>query len=312
MPDKLHIILTGEQDNTRTFALPKAVLKTSLLVSFVIIILLLVSSIAGIHFARENSGMKSSLAMLSGELAASKSWNEEFKESLTREVSAKEARLQNRLTSLIKQNADKKVMLNKAMAGLKSRSKTIEAILRAVGVKIKIKSNAKNSGGPFIPLVSNTYKKLTFKVDSYLDALQATPLGPPVWGTITSRYGPRIDPINHKLAFHAGLDISQKVGTHIMSTADGVVQTQGFSRFNGNYVVIKHGQGFKTIYLHMEKTLVKKGQKVKRGQTIGLLGDTGRSTGAHVHYEIIYKGRTVNPLRFVRIARYVRKKKGRS
>ncbi|NOX26350.1 MAG: M23 family metallopeptidase [Deltaproteobacteria bacterium] len=312
MSDKLHIILTGEQDSTRTFALPKSVLKTSLLVSFVVIVLLLISSIAGINFARENSGMESSLTRISGELAASKLWNAEFKERLTREVSARESRLQNRLTRLIKQNDAKEVMLNKAMAGLKSRSKTIDSILRAVGVKIKVKSNAKNSGGPFIPLVGNTYENLTFKVDSYLDALQATPLGPPVWGTITSKYGPRIDPINHKPAFHAGLDIRQKVGTHIMSTADGVVQVQGFSRFNGNYVVINHGQGFKTMYLHMEKTLVKKGQKVKRGQTIGLLGNTGRSTGAHVHYEIIYKGRTVNPLRFVRIAQYVRKRKGRS
>jgi len=312
MPDKLHIILTGEQDKTRSFALSKSVLKTSMLVSFAAVITLIISSVAGLNFARENSRMKSSIASLSTGLAASKSWNKDFKKRLLQETSSKEASLQNKLNSLIKKNNKKEAMLNKAMAGLKSRSKSIESILRAVGIKIKIKSSSKNSGGPFVPLSDNTYDDLTFKVDSYLDAVQAMPLGPPLMGTITSKYGRRIDPINHKPGFHSGIDIRQKAGSKIMTTADGIVQEQGRSAGNGNYVFIKHGQGFVTKYLHMQKALVKKGQKVKRGQVIGLVGNTGRSTGAHLHYEIVYKNKTVNPLRFVRIARYVSKGSSRS
>jgi murein DD-endopeptidase MepM/ murein hydrolase activator NlpD len=255
--------------------------------------------------------MKSSLASISQELKTSKSSNKKFETRLTQELSSKEARLQKKLDNLIKINNTKEAMLSKAMIGLKSRSKSIESILKAVGIKIKIKDNAKNSGGPFVPLSDNTYDDLTFKVDSYLDAVQAMPLGPPLMGTITSRYGRRIDPINHKPGFHSGIDIRQKVGSKIMSTADGIVQEQGRTRGNGNYLYINHGQGFITKYLHMKKALVKKGQKVKRGQVIGLVGNTGRSTGAHLHYEIVYKNKTVNPLRFVRIARYVSKGAGK-
>ncbi|HFQ82149.1 MAG TPA: M23 family metallopeptidase [Desulfobacterales bacterium] len=312
MSNKLHIILTGEQSDTRSFVVSKSAIKVGLLVSLAVAVVLIVSSVAGVHFVRENGRIKTSVARLSNELRASRVWNNEFKERLTEEVSLREARRQDKLSELIKQNSAKQAMLTKALADLKKKSRSIESILRVVGVKIKVKSSSRNSGGPFIPLSDNTYKDLSFKVDNYLDAIRAIPLGPPVWGTITSKYGRRIDPINNKPAFHSGLDIRQKRGTGVMCTAAGVVVAQGFSRGNGNYVFVKHAMNFETKYLHMEKTLVKKGQKVKRGQVIGLLGNTGRSTGPHLHYEIVYKGRTVNPLKFVRIARYISKRSGRS
>ncbi len=312
MPDKLHIILTGEQSDTRSFVVSISAIKVGLLVSLAAVVVLIVSSAAGFHFIRENGRIKTSVARLSNELRASRSWNHEFKERLTEEVSRREASQQDKLGELIKQNSARQAMLNKALADLKNKSRSIESILRIVGVKIKAKSSSRNSGGPFIPLSGNTYKDLSFKVDNYLDAIRAIPLGPPVWGTITSKYGRRIDPINNKPAFHSGLDIRQKRGAKVMCTAAGVVEAQGFSRGNGNYVFIKHAMNFETKYLHMEKALVKKGQKVKRGQVIGLLGNTGRSTGPHLHYEIVYKGRTVNPLKFVRIARYISKGSGRS
>ncbi len=305
MPEKLHIILASEQDSTRSFSLSKSTIKTTVVITSIVIIALIISSIAGLNFAKENNQMKSSLVTLTKELKASKSWNNEFKEQLTKEVSSKEAHLQNRLDKLIATNKKKAAMYDKAMVELKNRSKSIESIVRAVGIKIKLKNNSKNSGGPYIALSDNNYKDLTFKVDNYLDAVQAMPLGTPTWGTITSKYGRRIDPINGKPGFHSGIDIRQPLGAKIMSTADGVVLEQGYNRGNGNYVFIKHAMGFETKYLHMEKALVKKGQKVKRGQVIGLIGNTGRSTGAHLHYEIIYKNKTVNPLRFVRIARYM-------
>ncbi len=312
MSNKLHIILTGEQSDTKSFVVSMPAIKVGLIVSLAVVAALIISSVAGVHFIRENGRIKTSVARLSNELKVSKSWNNNFKKRLTKEVSAREARQQDKLAVLIKNNSDKQVMLSKALADLRNKSRSIESILRIVGIKIKTKESSKNSGGPFIPLSSNTYKDLSFKVDNYLDAIQAIPLGPPVWGTITSKYGRRIDPINNKPAFHSGLDIRQERGAKVMCTAAGIVMAQGFSKGNGNYVFIKHAMSFETKYLHMEKALVKQGQKVKRGQVIGLLGNTGRSTGPHLHYEIVYKGRTVNPLRFVRIARYISKGSGRS
>ncbi len=312
MSNKLHIILTGEQSDTKSFVVSMSAIKLGLIVSLALVAVLIISSVAGVHFIRENGRIKTSIARLSNELKVSKSWNNSFKKRLTEEVASREARQQNKLAELIKDNSKKQAMLNRALVDLKSKSRSIESILRIVGIKIKTKESPKNSGGPFIPLSSNTYKDLSFKVDNYLDAIQAIPLGPPVWGTITSKYGRRIDPINNKPAFHSGLDIRQERGTKVMCTAAGIVMAQGFSKGNGNYVFIKHAMNFETKYLHMEKALVKQGQKVKRGQVIGLLGNTGRSTGPHLHYEIVYKGRTVNPLKFVRIARYISKGSGRS
>ena len=310
MPDKLHIILAGEQSRTRSFVCSKPILRNGLLISLAALLALFVLSTAGVRYARENITLRSSLAELNRELKASKSWNSEFEQRLTREVAAKEARLQKRLNDLIEENNTKKARLDKALAELKSRSEDIEAILKTVGIKVTARSNTNNSGGPFIPLSDKSYDDLTFKVDNYLDTLQAMPLGPPVWGTITSKYGRRVDPMNNKAAFHSGIDIRKHLGAKVKSTANGVVKEQGYTKGNGNYVIIKHAHGFVTKYLHLQKRLVKKGQKVVRGQIIGLVGNTGRSTGAHLHYEIVYKGRTVNPLKFVRIARYLSKRSG--
>lgn len=116
---------------------------------------------------------------------------------------------------------------------------------------------------------------------------------------VPSGYGWRTDPIYKTPEFHPGLDFTANTGTEIYATGDGIVITadaaaQGY----GNHVVISHGFGYQTLYGHMSKIAVKIGSKVKRGELIGYVGSTGRSTGPHVHYEVIKSGEKINPINF--------------
>jgi murein DD-endopeptidase MepM/ murein hydrolase activator NlpD len=154
-----------------------------------------------------------------------------------------------------------------------------------------------------------TREDLILQTDRYLDTLQNVPLGAPVPGVLTSRFGQRIDPINGESAYHRGVDIRGRMGSDVKATADANVLVQGYDKWSGRYIVLDHGNGFKTKYAHLKKSLVQKGDIVQRGQVIGLVGNTGRSTGPHVHYEISYDDKIVNPTKFVRIAKYLKKGK---
>lgn len=212
--------------------------------------------------------------------------------------------LKNRISVLQKEKA---VLLDTAVADLDEKSRVIESILSLVGVDIKIQESSRNSGGPFTGYVGGTGDELILRTDQYLDTIQSVPLGSPVPGVITSRFGWRNDPINGKSAYHRGVDIRGRRGTDVKATADGKVKLQNYTKGDGWYILIDHGNGFVTKYAHLKKNLVKKGDPVVRGQVIGLVGSTGRSTGPHVHYEIHYNDKIVNPTRFVRIARYLKK-----
>lgn len=125
---------------------------------------------------------------------------------------------------------------------------------------------------------------------------------PSIWpskGWISSRFGYRISPFTNEKEFHSALDISSRMGTPIISPSDGVVASVGKSYGYGKTLTINHGYGLKTKYAHLDKSLVKKGETVKRGQQIALMGNTGRSTGPHLHYEVHLKGVPVNPLRYI-------------
>ena len=129
--------------------------------------------------------------------------------------------------------------------------------------------------------------------------LASTPSIWPAKGWLSSRFGYRKSPFTGKREFHKGLDISARMGAPIIASADGTVSFSGWDRGYGRVVVIKHGYGLKTRYAHLKKSLVKKGQHVKRGETIGLVGNSGRTTGSHLHYEVHLNGVPVNPLRYV-------------
>lgn len=113
-----------------------------------------------------------------------------------------------------------------------------------------------------------------------------------------SGYGMRIDPIYRTRRFHSGMDFSAKTGTDIYATGNGVVTFSGWKQGYGNCLIIDHGFGYQTLYGHMQKFKARVGQKVKRGETIGYVGNTGKSTGPHLHYEVIVRGKYDNPAKY--------------
>ncbi len=129
--------------------------------------------------------------------------------------------------------------------------------------------------------------------------LACTPSIWPAQGWATSGFGNRISPFTNQKEFHEGLDISARTGIEIIAPADGIISEIGKTYGFGNLMIISHGYGIKTIYGHLSKTLVKKGQSIKRGDKIALIGNSGRTTGPHLHYEIQLNGVPVNPQNYI-------------
>lgn len=127
----------------------------------------------------------------------------------------------------------------------------------------------------------------------------STPSVWPVKGWVTSGFGPRISPFTGLPAIHDGLDIGAPPNAPVHATAGGLVSAVGFDAKMGNMVAIEHGFGIETQYGHLAKSIVKQGQKVKRGDLIGLVGSSGLSTGPHLHYMIKVNERPVNPQRYI-------------
>ncbi len=122
----------------------------------------------------------------------------------------------------------------------------------------------------------------------------------PVKGVLTSTYGFRIHPIKRLRLFHTGIDIAKNMGDRVRAAADGVVVQANFNGGYGKYIKIKHSIGYETAYAHLSVLWVKPGQRVKKGQFLGRVGNTGVSTGPHLHFEVKHNGKFVSPLRFVK------------
>ena len=128
----------------------------------------------------------------------------------------------------------------------------------------------------------------------------AIPSTQPVKGTaLTSGYGVRSDPFRGRAAMHAGIDLAAPIGTPIYATADAIVGRSEWAGGYGNLIELNHGRGIQTRYGHLTRSVVRAGQKVKRGELIGHMGSTGRSTGSHLHYEVRIDGKAVNPVPFM-------------
>ena len=127
----------------------------------------------------------------------------------------------------------------------------------------------------------------------------ATPSIWPVAGWMSSSYGNRVDPFNGGPDFHSGLDISADSGQPVRATADGTVISARYTGNFGNLVVLDHGFGIGTRYGHLSRFTVFEGQRIRRGDIVGLVGSTGRSTSAHLHYEVTLNGRSANPMRLL-------------
>lgn len=166
-------------------------------------------------------------------------------------------------------------------------------------------------GGPFDSAKGDPTFKQLFSSWKKLDSLQngaiAIPSDKPVrTAAFTSGYGVRSDPFQGRAAMHAGIDLSGPAGTPIYATADGTVDTAGWNSGGyGKLVKIDHGRGIETRYGHLSSIDVRPGQHITRGELIGRMGSTGRSTGNHLHYEVRIDGRAVNPIPFMKSTDYL-------
>lgn len=142
-------------------------------------------------------------------------------------------------------------------------------------------------------------KTLLSELGTYNKELDHTPTIWPLYGRITSPFGGRIHPITRRWQVHTGVDISASTGTRVRATGAGVVSYAGYKSGYGWVVEINHGYGYQTVYAHNSKLLVKRGQTVKKGQTIAYSGSSGASTGPHLHYEVWRNGSRVNPVSYL-------------
>lgn len=129
---------------------------------------------------------------------------------------------------------------------------------------------------------------------------KARPRGVPTRGKLTSYFGMRRDPFTHRRTFHNGIDFAGRVGTPIVSTAPGKVIAVGWAGGYGRRIAINHGYGLMTLYGHLWQFKVRPGKWVRRGQLIGRMGNSGRSTGPHLHYAVFRRQRPVNPMAYLR------------
>jgi murein DD-endopeptidase MepM/ murein hydrolase activator NlpD len=197
----------------------------------------------------------------------------------------------------------------------------LERMLRAAGVDVdgvieKLRREPDGAGGPFIPAYAAPADETAAKAVAVIGDLErvrllreaatrmpfATPVRNP---RFTSGFGPRRDPFNRRAAMHEGVDLAGPRGTPILAPAEGVVTFAGTQRGYGRIIRIRHDFGFETLYGHLSRIRVSVGDRVSVGQRIGDMGNTGRSTGTHLHYEVRVNGRPVNPMKFIGASRHV-------
>jgi murein DD-endopeptidase MepM/ murein hydrolase activator NlpD len=189
------------------------------------------------------------------------------------------------------------------------RYQTTAAELKKLGLT---PSRVAAVGGPFeaVGKADPTFKQLFSswkKLDTLQDGAIAIPSEKPVrTAAFTSGFGVRSDPFRHGAAMHPGIDLSGPYGTPIYATADGTVLRAGWNSGGyGNLVELDHGRGIATRYGHLSAILIHAGDRITRGQLIGRMGSTGRSTGNHLHYEVRIDGRPVNPVPFMKATDYL-------
>ncbi|MEQ8194404.1 MAG: peptidoglycan DD-metalloendopeptidase family protein [Rhodospirillales bacterium] len=228
--------------------------------------------------------------------------------------------LETRLSELQKTEEDAVQKLNNHTH---SSIKSMERVIQLAGLNVdsllkSMRPKQRGQGGPFIELKidnmpASRLKSQLVNLDTRLERaaelqniLTRLPLTSPMKSfSLNSGYGKRRDPLNKRWAMHYGVDLEGPLKSPVFASASGKVKYAGWKGKYGKVVEIDHGAGLVTRYAHLHKILVKKGQKINFWDKIGLLGSTGRSTGAHLHYEIVYKGKTRDPMKFIRAGRYV-------
>ena len=182
---------------------------------------------------------------------------------------------------------------------IKGKVRDIEALSSKLD-HIEEMIGLKNDNEKKEQITEETLKSINDKIKMF--TLTTMPSGSPLKETtVTSRFGYRIHPVTKKKKFHRGIDLRAKRKTEVFTTADGIVSYVRATNYGdfGRVVKIRHNFGFETVYAHLDKTLVKTGDIVRKNQVIALSGNSGRSTGAHLHYEVRYGEKILNPRNFI-------------
>ncbi len=266
-----------------------------------------VKQAAIVHAARVEQNQKIIAGVLSG-----KGTPAEVGAPIPASVEVKGAMAAEVLAPLRKIEARQAELAKKAHRTAQVRLSLTERHLRKLGIKPE-RYVAGGMGGPYeaapadaaaAEASADAQFRSLFQTWQKLDIMEQTVIAIPSMQPVddvklTSSFGIRSDPFHGSAAMHAGVDIPGPQGTPIYATADGVVGRAGRAGGYGNLITVNHGKGIETRYGHLSKILVSANTRVRRGQLIGLMGSTGRSTGSHLHYEVRIDGAAVNPMPFM-------------
>ncbi len=203
----------------------------------------------------------------------------------------------NILSQDINKNKIIEAKLKNKLQGIEETLLEMQEVLNKKGIRKEL-----SIGGEFIPPEKLTLSYVDYMkkdIDYLFNTVKSIPVGTPLKGKINSTFGYRKDPFKSRSGFHSGLDIDANYGQHVVATADGVVTKASWHTNYGKTVIVKHKDNYETLYGHLSNLQVKEGQEVKVGDVIGKAGSTGRSTGTHLHYEVIKDGKRVNPKNFL-------------
>ncbi|MBN2644449.1 MAG: peptidoglycan DD-metalloendopeptidase family protein [Desulfuromonadaceae bacterium] len=273
MNKRVHIIITGDHGRSHSLVVRRGRLRFAAMAGGV----LLVGLLASVYFAVGSFQQRHQLSDL---------------QQLVDQLASHNRQLQAQVS---RQQAEQETLLSTTVSQLNEKRSLIEALLDKVGISIPGNSEGENSGGPFIEMSADTPEEALLLSDQVIEQVAQIPLGVPTEGYLSSGFGRRRDPLNGRYAFHSGIDIAHYIGTKVHATAEGIVVECGNVPGYGKVVKIRHGDRFTTLFGHLDKIRVKRGSQVVRGDVIGTMGNSGRSTGPHLHYEIHDQGRPINP-----------------
>jgi murein DD-endopeptidase MepM/ murein hydrolase activator NlpD len=226
------------------------------------------------------------VARLSGENAELRQVNQSFEESI-RQLQTQLAEYEERTRKLA------------IVAGIEELDSGGDAGLGGAALELPATPPTLARVGQRLGELGRSLDGVESKLEERFRWISATPSVSPTRGLFTSGFGPRRDPVHGHAAFHQGLDISAPAGKPVHATADGLVVRAGHQGELGNHVTLSHGFGLSTRYGHLSRVAVRPGQRIHRGEVVGYVGNTGRSTGYHLHYEVLRDGEPVNPLGFI-------------
>ena len=298
------VIFPGSLSTPKKLRLPKRLVKFSILVSFVVLIGFLGSSFYFIQQYLKLQGSEAELVKLRHESKIRKIQVEKFTQQVknfeTEMVRLERFEKKLRVITAL-ENSPRSIEKNWGVGGpygLSTNSFTT-AMGRGAANMVERLSNGLDHLGKQAKIQSISFQELDNFFKNQKSLLSSTPSIWPIRGWVTSGFGFRKSPFTGLREKHEGWDIAARNGSPVRTTADGVVVVEGREYGYGNLVEIDHGYGRVTRYGHNSKHLVKAGDRVKRGQVIALVGNTGRSTGPHLHYEVLLNGVPANPKNYI-------------